>query len=74
MLYKTKQIENTLYKLDNKLNTYPNPDINPDINPENILEMASMISETMYVIKRTGEREEVSFDKCLKRIQKLSKD
>ena len=30
--------------------------------------------ETMYVIKRTGEREEVSFDKCLKRIQKLSKD
>ena len=30
--------------------------------------------ETMYVIKRNGEREEVSFDKCLKRIQKLSKD
>ena len=28
----------------------------------------------MYVIKRTGEREEVSFDKCIKRIQKLSKD
>ena len=32
------------------------------------------MSETMYVIKRTGEREEVSFDKCIKRIQKLSKD
>ena len=30
--------------------------------------------ESMYVIKRTGEREEVSFDKCYKRIQKLSKD
>ena len=30
--------------------------------------------DTMYVIKRTGEREEVSFDKCIKRIQKLSKD
>ena len=34
----------------------------------------STMAETMYVIKRTGEREEVSFDKCLKRIQKLSKD
>jgi ribonucleoside-diphosphate reductase alpha chain len=34
------------------------------------LEMA----ESMYVIKRNGEREEVSFDKCLKRVQKLSKD
>ena len=34
----------------------------------------SEMAETMYVIKRTGEREEVSFDKCLKRIQKLSKD
>lgn len=32
------------------------------------------MTESMYVIKRTGEREEVSFDKCLKRIQKLSKD
>ena len=32
------------------------------------------ICESMYVVKRTGEREEVSFDKCLKRIQKLSKD
>ena len=32
------------------------------------------MSESMYVIKRTGEREEVSFDKCYKRIQKLSKD
>jgi len=32
------------------------------------------MAETMYVIKRTGEREEVSFDKCLKRMQKLSKD
>jgi ribonucleoside-diphosphate reductase alpha chain len=32
------------------------------------------MAESMYVIKRTGEREEVSFDKCLKRIQKLSKD
>ena len=30
--------------------------------------------ESMYVVKRNGEREEVSFDKCLKRIQKLSKD
>ncbi len=29
------------------------------------------MSETMYVIKRTGEREEVSFDKCIKRIQKF---
>ena len=34
----------------------------------------SNMAESMYVIKRTGEREEVSFDKCLKRIQKLSKD
>jgi len=34
----------------------------------------STMAETMYVVKRTGEREEVSFDKCLKRIQKLSKD
>ena len=34
----------------------------------------SEMAETMYVIKRTGEREEVSFDKCIKRIQKLSKD
>lgn len=32
------------------------------------------MAESMYVIKRTGEKEEVSFDKCLKRIQKLSKD
>jgi ribonucleoside-diphosphate reductase alpha chain len=32
------------------------------------------MAETMFVIKRNGEREEVSFDKCLKRIQKLSKD
>ena len=32
------------------------------------------ICESMYVVKRTGESEEVSFDKCLKRIQKLSKD
>lgn len=32
------------------------------------------MGESMYVIKRTGEREEVSFDKCVKRIQKLSKD
>ena len=32
------------------------------------------MAETMYVIKRTGEREEVSFDKFYKRIQKLSKD
>ena len=30
--------------------------------------------ESMYVVKRNGDREEVSFDKCLKRIQKLSKD
>jgi len=28
----------------------------------------------MYVVKRNGDREEVSFDKCYKRIQKLSKD
>jgi len=34
----------------------------------------SEMAETMYVVKRNGEREEVSFDKCLKRIQKLSKD
>jgi ribonucleoside-diphosphate reductase alpha chain len=34
----------------------------------------SNMGETMYVIKRNGEREEVSFDKCYKRIQKLSKD
>ena len=34
----------------------------------------SKMAETMYVVKRTGEREEVSFDKCFKRIQKLSKD
>jgi ribonucleoside-diphosphate reductase alpha chain len=34
----------------------------------------SEMAESMYVIKRTGEREEVSFDKCIKRIQKLSKD
>jgi ribonucleoside-diphosphate reductase alpha chain len=34
----------------------------------------SVMPETMYVIKRNGEREEVSFDKCLKRVQKLSKD
>ena len=32
------------------------------------------MAESMYVVKRTGEREEVSFDKCIKRIQKLSKD
>lgn len=37
-------------------------------------ETADTMFESMYVIKRTGEREEVSFDKCLKRIQKLSKD
>ena len=37
-------------------------------------ESADTMFESMYVIKRTGEREEVSFDKCLKRIQKLSKD
>ena len=29
--------------------------------------------ETICVVKRTGEREEVSFDKILKRVQKLSK-
>ena len=34
----------------------------------------SNVSETMYVVKRNGEQEEVSFDKCYKRIQKLSKD
>ena len=37
-------------------------------------ESTDSMFESMYVIKRTGEREEVSFDKCLKRIQKLSKD
>ena len=41
----------------------------------NLQNMAmTIVSETMYVVKRNGEREEVSFDKCLKRIQKLSKD
>ena len=34
----------------------------------------STMGETMYVVKRNGEQEEVSFDKCYKRIQKLSKD
>ena len=29
---------------------------------------------SMYVLKRNGEREEVSFDKIIKRIQKYSKD
>jgi len=29
---------------------------------------------SMYVLKRSGEREEVSFDKIIKRIQKYSKD
>lgn len=42
--------------------------------PEKEYQSSSEMAETMYVIKRTGEREEVSFDKCLKRIQKLSKD
>ena len=37
-------------------------------------ESVDNICETMYVVKRNGEREEVSFDKCYKRIQKLSKD
>jgi hypothetical protein len=41
---------------------------------ENNINTTSEMAETMYVVKRTGEREEVSFDKCLKRIQKLSKD
>jgi len=41
-----------------------------DIDKSNNTEMG----ESMYVVKRTGEREEVSFDKCVKRIQKLSKD
>lgn len=41
-----------------------------DIQDTDINNMA----ETMYVVKRNGEHEEVSFDKCLKRIQKLSKD
>ena len=31
-------------------------------------------SMSMYVLKRNGEREEVSFDKIIKRIQKYSKD
>lgn len=37
-------------------------------------ELNTNMAQSMYVVKRTGEREEVSFDKCLKRIQKLSKD
>jgi ribonucleotide reductase alpha subunit len=41
---------------------------------EHDINTSSEMAETMYVVKRTGEREEVSFDKCLKRIQKLSKD
>ena len=32
------------------------------------------MSESMYVVKRNGEQEEVSFDKIIKRIQKYSKD
>ena len=43
-------------------------------NHQNNTDNDNKMAETMYVIKRTGEREEVSFDKCLKRIQKLSKD
>ena len=34
----------------------------------------STMSESMYVVKRNGEQEEVSFDKIIKRIQKYSKD
>ena len=36
--------------------------------------ISNSICESMYVVKRNGDREEVSFDKCYKRIQKLSKD
>ena len=45
-----------------------------DILQDKDINITTEMAETMYVIKRTGEREEVSFDKCLKRIQKLSKD
>ena len=31
-------------------------------------------NESMYVVKRNGDKEEVSFDKIIKRIQKYSKD
>ena len=43
-------------------------------NKSESVNIESIMAESMYVIKRTGEREEVSFDKCVKRIQKLSKD
>ena len=33
-----------------------------------------MINNNMYVIKRDGQEEEVSFDKVLKRIKYLSED
>jgi ribonucleotide reductase alpha subunit len=54
------------------MSNHPKPNFVDNTNSSNStgLEMC----ETMYVVKRTGEREEVSFDKCLKRIQKLSKD
>jgi ribonucleotide reductase alpha subunit len=50
------------------------PTNKPDILEDNTSNSKTEMAETMYVVKRTGEKEEVSFDKCLKRIQKLSKD
>ena len=40
--------------------------MNTSVDNQNIegLQQVEM-GETMYVVKRTGEREEVSFDKCL---------
>ena len=31
-------------------------------------------NDEMYVIKRSGKREEISFDKILKRVKKLGKE
>ena len=53
-------------------NTNSNSNTNTNANPG--ISSNTAMSETMYVVKRNGDREEVSFDKCLKRIQKLSKD
>ena len=46
----------------------------PTNNKSSDTSMSNSMCESMYVIKRNGESEEVSFDKIIKRIQKYSKD
>lgn len=63
-------------KKQNTINIKATTDTSSDTTDtlEDFILESTQMPETMYVIKRNGEKEEVSFDKCLKRMQKLSRD